>query len=324
MEYLKARKPKIILFAIAFILLAGSVFYYLNFTAPERDSNPEQFNVPSSVKSSRELAGKLRSEGFIKSELGFRLIFSGPIDPGAYKLSKSISVFDIVRILKNQPYMKWVTIPEGLRKEEIADILSDALLWDSEKKNEWIEYTGTDPNYFEGVYFPETYLIPLDESPKDVVKRMQAKFEEKFLSYGKEAQRQNIKWTTLMKIASIVQREAASKDDMPIISGILWNRLLDNMKLEVDATVQYARGETAKGWWAPATADDIRNIDSPYNTYKYAGLPPHPISNPGIDAISAVLYPEKTDCLYYIHGKDKVIHCAKTYEEHRENIKKYL
>jgi UPF0755 protein len=96
------------------------------------------------------------------------------------------------------------------------------------------------------------------------------------------------------------------------------------MNLEIDATVQYARGNTGSGWWAPVTSGDIQNIDSYYNTYKYKGLPPFPISNPGIDAIEAVLHPAETDCLYYLHDNNRQIHCAKTYEEHQANIEEYL
>ncbi len=104
----------------------------------------------------------------------------------------------------------------------------------------------------------------------------------------------------------------------------MWNRLAQDMNLEIDATVQYARGKTDEGWWSPIVPEDIVNIDSPYNTYKYKGLPPHPIANPGLDAIESVLHPAETDCLFYLHDNDRQIHCAITYEEHKLNIKKYL
>ena len=93
--------------------------------------------------------------------------------------------------------------------------------------------------------------------------------------------------------------------------------------LSVDATLQYVRGDKGKGWWAPISVADKKTV-SVYNTYKNAGLPPHPISNPGLPAIEAVLSPAKTDCLYYLHDKDHVTHCAVTYEEHQANILKYL
>ena len=111
---------------------------------------------------------------------------------------------------------------------------------------------------------------------------------------------------------------------MALISGVIWNRLLNDQPLEIDATVQYARGNAGSGWWAPIKASDIDNIDSAYNTYKNTGLPPTPISNPGIDAIEAALNPESTECFYYLHDNDRQIHCAITLEEHEENIEKYL
>jgi UPF0755 protein len=127
---------------------------------------------------------------------------------------------------------------------------------------------------------------------------------------------------------------------MPLIAGILWNRLNQKMKLEVDATVQYVRDSvahygttpnvyqdtnyTAAGtWWKPIQPSD-KQIDSPFNTYMYAGLPPRPIRNPGLDAMEAVLHPESTDCLYYLHDHARTIHCAKTLAEHEANIEQYL
>jgi UPF0755 protein len=121
-----------------------------------------------------------------------------------------------------------------------------------------------------------------------------------------------------------VQREAANEADMPLIAGIIWNRLLNDppMKLEIDATVQYALGES-ENWWPRIKPADYKT-DSAYNTYLHTGLPPHPICNPGLDAIHAALNPDETDCLYYLHDSNGQIHCAKTYEEHKLNIEKYL
>ncbi|HRY62824.1 MAG TPA: endolytic transglycosylase MltG, partial [Candidatus Paceibacterota bacterium] len=157
----------------------------------------------------------------------------------------------------------------------------------------------------------------------DVAKRLRVKFEEKYSEFSKEAAKQNIKWTTVVRLASIIQREAAGKEDMPLISGILWNRLDKGVKLEVDASIQYIRGDVGKGFWAPISVSD-KKIDSPYNTYMYKGLPPHPICNPGAEAIKAVLYPEKTACIFYLHDPLGKIHCAKDYSEHLKNIKEFL
>ncbi len=237
--------------------------------------------------------------------------------------------------------LKRVTIPEGLRKEQIADLLAGQLDWSDDEKRAWVTtYTALKVDYLEGVYFPDTYLIPIDERPIDVAGRLQRRFDEMFSPYSQEALEQNIKWTTVVTLASLVQREAADNDDMPLIAGILWNRLNEDMKLDVDATVQYARdhinhyGEAPGAyqsvdyviegdWWKPIQITD-KQIDSAFNTYTHSGLPPHPISNPGIESIEAVLNSEETDCLYYLHDADKNIHCTETYSEHQTNIEKYI
>lgn len=298
-------------------------------SAPQNSGDIERFDVGVS-DGAAVVADALESAGFVKSSLGFKMAlflkggFSAKIEPGAYNISKSMNSLSVAGMLLQPPYMRWITIPEGLRKEEIAELLAKSMGWSDEKKNEWINLTREqEHDYREGVYFPDTYLIPSGESPTDVVKRLRDKFEENFAPLSKEAFAQNIRWFTLLRVASIVQREASSKEDMPLIAGIIWNRLLKNMSLEVDATLQYARGDTGSGWWAPITVAD-KQIDSPYNTYKLKGLPPFPISNPGLDAITAALRPAKTDCLFYLHDSSKTTHCAETYDEHKVNIEKYL
>lgn len=303
------------------VAIVAVIVYNSLFGAPGTVVAPEQFTVP--ISGLEDVGAALKEAGFIRSELGFVLAIQGKeIEPGAYKLSKSMSAWQVAAVLSGESYMKWVVIPEGLRKEEIVDILAKKLEWTDEEKQLWLKETERQKDYQEGVYFPDTYLIPEDESPDKVVSRMKARFETMFEPYAEEAKNQNIRWTTLIKIASIVQREAADASDMPLIAGVLWNRLLNDVRLQVDATVQYARGDAGEGWWAPISVKD-KQIDSPYNTYKYAGLPPGPIGNPGEEAIKAVLWPEETDCLYYIHAAREV-YCSETYDEHLDNINNYL
>jgi len=228
------------------------------------------------------------------------------------------------QVFQNNMNMKWVVIPPGLRKEEIADLLATNLNWTKAQETKWINfYTRLKYDHIEGVYFPESYLIPVNETPLQTANRLIAKFNENFQPYLPLFNKQNIQWTKGLTLASIVQREAANDADMPLIAGILLNRLNQKIPLSVDATLQYVRGNTGAGWWAPITASDKKTV-SAYNTYKNVGLPPHPICNPGLPAIEAVLYPTKTDCLYYLHDKDHITHCAVTYAEHLANIQKYL
>lgn len=293
---------------------------------PPLPEGTDRFSV-SLTDTNDTIAANLQKNGYVKDATGFSATLTKEktaVAPGAYKISLLMSESQIDKVLHGKPYMKWVVIKEGLRKEEIATILANTLGWTAKQKATWISTdTATAPEYIEGVYYPDTYLIPVAEAPADVAKRLIAKFNENFSSYLPQFTAKNIKWARALTLASIVQREAANDADMPLIAGILWNRLNQNIALGVDATLQYARGDVGHGWWAPISVSD-KQTDSPFNTYKYKGLPPHPISNPGIPAIEAVLNPTKTDCLYYIHDKNRVTHCAATYEEHQANIQKYL
>lgn len=287
---------------------------------------PDRFIIPLNA-TLEQVVQNLFDQNYIKSKEDFTTLFlknKGDIMPGAYKINTSMSIASISKTLHGKPYMKWVVIPPGLRKEEIAELLATNLGWTKTQKNKWINtYTKIKYDYIEGVYFPDTYLIPVSETPLATANRLTAKFNEKFTSYLLRFKNQNMQWTKGLTLASIVQREASGDADMPLIAGILLNRLNQKIPLSVDATLQYVRGNKGKGWWAPISVAD-KKTDSAYNTYKNAGLPPHPISNPGIAAIEAVLTPTKTDCLYYLHGKDGVTHCSVTYAEHQANIEKYL
>jgi UPF0755 protein len=311
------------------VAMAGTIIlisYVLFFGAPARGAPSEQFIIPLSQKTGATM-DLLLAKGFIKNDWVFATLFYAGgkifIEPGGYTISKSMNAWEMARAFTRGPQMKWVIIPEGLRKEEIATILAEALGWSVEKKAQFIQSTAQKPNYKEGVFFPDTYLIDKAEDPAETAQRLIARFEEKIAPYVKEGLTQNIKWTTLVKLASIIEREAAGEHDMPLIAGVLWNRLDKNMRLEVDATLQYARGDVGDGWWAPIKVED-KKIDSPYNTYTRAGLPPTPIANPGVASMAAVITPAKTDCLFYLHDTSRQIHCAKTYDEHKINIEKYL
>ena len=314
-----------------FILCIPAMAYAQDITLPVALIVSDKF-VVSITATQDEIRQSLLSQNYITNVNAFNVLFAkkkGDIISGAYKLTLNMTLAQVSKVLHAKPYMKWVVIPPGLRKEEIADLLAINLGWTKTQKTKWINIYTTKtkpakPEYIEGVYFPDTYLIPIAETPQNVAKRLIAKFNENFASYLPQFTTQNIPWTKALTLASIVQREAADASDMPLIAGILFNRLNQKIPLGVDATLQYARGnKNNKGWWAPMTVAD-KKIVSPYNTYINAGLPPYPISNPGIDAINAVANPAKTDCIYYLHDKTGVTHCAVTYAEHQANIVKYL
>lgn len=312
------------------LVIISSLFFANNFffNAPQSKKEDVVFVVNRNQTESQTL-DKLKKQGLIKNKSAFKLVLNlkgnHQIESGGYHVSRNMDVWKIADEITSNPDMKWVVIPEGLRKEQIGEKLAETFDWSIEELDKWnTEYTRMRIDYVEGTYFPDTYLFPIDEGGFKIAERMTRRFDEQFAPYVSQFSEQNIKWTTGLKLASIIQREAGGEDDMPLIAGILWNRLSQEMNLEIDATVQYARGKTEAGWWAPISSEDITNIDSPYNTYKYKGLPPFPICNPGLDAIEAVLNSVETDCLYYLHDSSRQIYCAKTFEEHNANIEKYL
>jgi UPF0755 protein len=279
-------------------------------------------------ESAEDIASRLQAAGLVRSPFAFRIAYLRDLGgkdarPGGYELSTSMDAWTVASTLAQSPYLAWVTIPPGVRKEQIADLLTQVLSWTDAEKEEWIATdTAPSPSYVEGVYYPDTYLIPSDETPAQVANRLRNRFADVFQPYAEEAAQENIKWTTVLTLASLIEREAAGPD-MKLIAGILWNRIDDGMKLQVDATLQYVKGNAEDGWW-PVVHGEDKYLDSPFNTYEHAGLPPHPIAEPSLAAIDAVLNPEATTCLFYLHDPDGQIHCSKTYSGQVANVNKYL
>jgi UPF0755 protein len=268
--------------------------------------------------------------GVIRNTLFYHIVSSitekgKNIASGGYRLSGSMWMWQVISKLSGKPDLVWVTIPSCIRIEQVGERLAEKLGWDSTKLSVFNDlFVQKSDEFFEGILYPDTYLLPVDESVENTTKRLTSKFQEMIAPYMDEFLKQNIKWTTGLKIASLIAREAAGKEDMNLISGIIWNRLNQGMKLEIDATMQYTKGKQADGsWWGSIDIGEKRS-DSPYNSYMYKGLPPTAICSPNIAYIDAVLHPTETDCIYYLHGSDIQIHCSKTYEEHLENIDLYL
>lgn len=226
-----------------------------------------------------------------------------------------------------------------MRREEMVEKYAKILNWDDKDKRWFIASAPADPEnggYYEGYFLPKSYFVDKDATGKEVGEMMNNEFTdavaEKVLSEKNNSTTRTIKSSdgkkevinldTAVRIASIIQREAAGPRDMPLVSGIIWNRIFSGMKLDLDATLQYVKGNQ-DDWWPMVESKD-KYLDSPYNTYKYKGVPPGAISNPSIDAINAVYNPQKTDCLFYLHDNDGNIHCTKTYEDHKKNVDTYL
>jgi len=316
-----SRNKKIAISAGIILAIGIAVFAFLyQFSAPQKGAEEERI-VINLTTTEAELIPKLKEQGYIKNEWAFNFVlkskgWQGKIESGGYMVSKGMNAWQLADVLANHPYQKWVVIPEGLRATEVAEKLQRELGWSNTAKAEFLL------NIHEGYSFPDTYLLDLDFTGRDVAKRMESQFNEKTADLFKEAAEKDIRNDTLIVLASLVQREAANEEEMPIIAGVIWNRWLKNMPFQIDATIQYVLGEPGN-WWPVITPDDYK-IDSPYSTYTNKGRPPSPICNPGLAAIDAVINSNESEYLYYLHDSEGQIHLAKTYEEHLENIEQYL
>ncbi len=326
---------KKIIFAIVIIVTIVSLLIgYGGFRAPGKSKEKERFVVALNDKE-EQVVDRLFESGFIRNKKVFNFILGledghGKISPGGYLISKSQNAYQLAKTLIAGPYQKWVLVPPGKRKEQTALILQKALGWPEDMRRSFVLVAQ------EGYLYPDTYLINIDSSPQEVFQKFLNNFNEKFdVQLQHDLLAQNIRTDTSIKIASLIERESGGSEDKPIIAAVIWNRLNIGMKLEIDATVQYAivseelKANSEEKWinfdfWPKLGAGIVRTIDSLYNTYRIKTLPPGPICSPSIESIHAVAYPTSTDALYYLHSPDKQIHTAKTYKEHQKNIEKYL
>ncbi len=315
---------KILTVIILFVIIAAGTLFWWNNGLLAANSNDKTSTIFVIKKGEgvREIANRLKSQNLIRDPIVFFLYtriegIDKQIQAGDFKISPSMSAQTVAVNLTHGTLDTWVTIPEGLRAEEIAQILKDKL---PNYQDSW--RAQLDAN--EGYLFPDTYLIPRDADINTIISLMRNNFNEKYNSI-KHTQTTSLSEEQTIIIASIIEKEAKFNSDRPLVASVIMNRLELGMALQIDPTVAYALGYQAdtKTWWKQnLTLDDLK-IDSPYNTYLNTGLPPGPISNPGLPAIQAALNPAKTNYLYYYSDKQGHLHFATTLEGHQANIQKY-
>ncbi len=269
---------------------------------------------------------KLTTAKLIRHPLAFRFAvqqrqLGQKIQAGSFLLSPAQNLWQIAETLTQGTEDVWVTIPEGYRIEEIAQTFSSAGL------EEFIvdDFIALAKGQ-EGYLFPDTYLVPKLITASEVIGLLNRTFDQKVRQgLAEEIANSQYSLEEAMIMASLVQREAGKdEDEMKQVAGVLWNRIAINQGLGVDATLQYIDGfdeKTGKWWSAPDIS--TKESTSPYNTYKFAGLPPAPIANPGVAAIRSALDPLVTDNYYYLHAEGKIYY-ARDLAGHSSNIDRYL
>ncbi len=303
-------------------ILLGFLSYFLLFSPPR--SFPQEFLLPvKSGETGSDIAETLRADGAIRSELVFKVLLrlSGShsrIIAGTYYFSGPQNAFSIVwRLHVGKFDLKplKVTLPEGTNVLQMNTIFKNSLsAFDSET---FLRLAKP----YEGYLFPDTYFFYVGQNTAEIVEAMRDNFAAHISASAVQqvlkASGKSQADTVIM--ASLLEKEAPDTTNRQIISGILWKRLTLGMPLQVDAVIPYITGKPGD-----AILQTDYKIDSPYNTYLYKGLPPGPITNPGLDAIIAAATPTSTPYLYYLSDKDGTFHYSKTFNEQLANQRKYL
>ncbi len=347
----------------AFLIFAGSlgIYFYVKIHQPLSTQGSEQvFEIPPGW-TTRQVASKLVEEGIIAKAIFFEgyVFFKSQgsrIQAGNYLVSSTLSIREILdKFIKGDVMDDSIrfTVLEGWSERNIADALQNLGLTTRQsflsatnlglteggvrKYNEF-SFVGEIPqgHSVEGFLFPDTYAVKPKASSEDLVRLMLRNFERKLTEEMREGiEKKNRSLYDVVILASIIEREVGRnvkpgtkldraelekiQQERRTVSSVFQNRLAIGMALESDATVTYITGRNS----ARATVDETR-IDSPYNTYKYRGLPPGPISNPSLDSLVAAIYPAKTDFLFFLTSPDGTAYFGRTHSEHLQNRERYL
>lgn len=251
-----------------------------------------------------------------------------PIQAGEHKIKTPVAPCDLAPILRHGAFERMLTIPEGWTASRIAErLVHDHWIKTSEA---WLalvarpqppEAAGVAlPHGAEGFLFPETYRLEEGTKPEEILARMLANFRHEWehLEPGRRDPRSaDLTTTQVVVLASMIEREARTPAEMPMVASVYLNRLKQGMKLECCATVRYALGGV---WDRPLLFADLK-VDSPYNTYAHKGLPPGAIANPGRDALAAVLRPAASDYLFYVYAGNNHHVFSRTYAEHMKAVR---
>ena len=288
-----------------------------------------------------EIGAELEAQGIIRSGQLFEVLVGlmgvqNSLEAGDYEFEQGIPAVEAVqRIASGQTASNFVTIPEGLRNAEIAAILEgagivpaqeflDALV--KERYDEpFLQQVNSDS--LEGFLFPARYEFSRGAGVEEVVGALLRGFQTN-VADRLELEGQGMSLEEVVTLAAVVEREAVTKEERPIIAGVFLNRLRLGIPLQADPTVQYSltadpANVATFGWWKqPLLFDDLK-IESPYNTYVNPGLPPGPIANPGFASIEAVVRPAATDFLFFVAKDDGTHVFAETLEEHERNVAEY-
>ncbi len=331
-------KKKMLLLALSTsITLTGcsGVMSSMNEAVDPSDTAEIHVTIPSGA-STTGISELLEEEGLIRNATVFKILSKdleadGKMQAGEYVLTKSMSSEEMIeKFVSGDVYIETFafTIPEGYETRQIIEKLSADKLIDKARFEELLESESFDyrfledaspTTHLEGYLFPETYEMKVGSNEEQIINKMLTQFDHIFKdTYYDRAKELGMTVNEVITLASVIEREAQLDSERAVISGVFHNRIAKGWKLQSCATVQYILGERKE----VLSYDDIA-IESPYNTYINAGLPPAPIASPGEKSIIAALYPEDTDYMFFVaSGENNGSHIfSKTLKEHEKAIK---
>ena len=315
--------------ALVGLLFAGSlaVLLYGRWArAPfSTSSRPVRVTVPAGATAA-SVARDLEAKHLIRSTRALTAAAkNGSVVPGVYDIAPNESAARIAaRLSRGDVVTVRVTFPEGFTVKQMARRLERNHLADEATFLPLVTTQGSTvsphaPANLEGYLFPDTYRFPLGATPQQIAARMCGTFDVVFAKkYATEIAASGRSLSDIVTVASMVEREAETDADRPVIASVIYNRLRRGMRLQIDATVEYALPEHK----ARLLYADLKT-DSPYNTYRVAGLPPTPICCPGKPSLLAALHPAASDYLYYVARKGGAHIFARTEAEHNKNVRAY-
>lgn len=309
-----------IAFAVLLPILIVGVVYNFYFAAPSNFPAGSVITIDRG-SSLADIASNLEASQVVKSKTTFInsvILLGGErgLSAGDYFLEKPQNVIGIALRLRDGKHGLTpirVTIPEGSSTFDIARIMKARVSTFNVTR---FLALATD---LEGYLFPDTYFLLPNARPHEVTEIMQQTYIERTKELKDEMAEFGKPERDVIIMASLLEGEARTYETRRMVAGVLWKRLALGMPLQVDATFRYINGKTS----ADLTLEDLR-IDSPYNTYRYAGLPIGPISNPGLNSIRAAINPIESDYLYFLTDHDGVMHYSKTLDEHEAKRRMYL
>jgi UPF0755 protein len=309
-------------------------------TPVSNDPSPVPFSVTIG-ESAVSISSRLLEQSLITDADVFRLFLrynglDSTLEAGDYELRRNMTMREVAEALQKANFEEIsLTIPEGWRAEQVAELLTKENIMDGSaflavvRQGKGVDHPlladrPADASY-EGYLFPDTYRLPVKAKPEDLIQRMVENMAGKIPANAVDIARgKGYSFYQILILASIVEREAVVAAERPTIAGVYLNRLAQGMYLQADPTVQYAMGyQTDSGqWWkTPVTLEEYQQVNSLYNTYLNPGLPPGPIASPGASAINATLQPEPTNYLFFMACGGEGAHLfAESYEAHQVNV----